>query len=147
MDIEFRDIKRQDIEELVKLCSKIGGYNLRYESLSERVRELMKSDKCTVIVAVDPSNSVVGWIQLDIFVSVLTDKYCSISGLFVDPKYRGRKIGKMLVEKAVNWGKEKNCNGMTILSNQKRIDAHNFYLHLGFKHSKTEETFFMEFSN
>ena len=147
MDIEFRDIKRQDIEELVKLCSGIGGYNLRYENMSERVREVMKSEKGTVIVALDPSNSVVGWIQLDICASILTERYCNISAVFVDPKYRGRKIGKMLVEKAEKWGKEKGCTGITILSDQKRIDAHNFYLHIGFKHSKTEETFFMEFSN
>ena len=89
--------------------------------MSERVKEVMKSDKGTVIVAVDPSNSVAGWIQLDICTSLLTDRYCNISGLFVDPKYRGRKIGKMLVEKAGNWGMDKGCKGIRILSDQKRI--------------------------
>ena len=144
MNIEFRDIKKQDIEELVNLCSGIGGYNPRYENMSERVREVIKSQNGTVIIAADSTNSVAGWIQLEVCTSILAEKNCKIYGLFVDPKYRGRKIGKMLVEKAVEWGVERGCTGMTILSDQKRIDAHNFYLHLGFKHLKTEESFFME---
>ncbi len=144
MDIEFRDIKRQDIEELVKLCSGIGGYNLRYENMSERVRDVMKSENGTVIVAVDPSNSVAGWIQLEVCASILTDKCCNISGLFVDPRYRGRKIGKMLIDKAREWGLERECTSLNILSDQKRIDAHNFYKHIGFKQIKTEETFHLE---
>ncbi len=104
MDIEFRDIKRQDIEELVKLCSGIGGYNLRYESMSERVKEVMKSQNGTVIVAVDNVNSVIGWIQLELCTSILTNKCCKIYGLFVDSKYRGRKIGQMLLEKSKGMG-------------------------------------------
>lgn len=144
MDIEFRDIKRQDIEELVKLCSGIGGYNLRYESMSERVKEVMKSQNGTVIVAVDNVNSVIGWIQLELCTSILTNKCCKIYGLFVDSKYRGRKIGQMLLEKAKEWALSKECSGITILSDEKRIDSHNFYTHQGFTHTKNEETFHID---
>ncbi len=144
MDIDFRAIKRQDIEELVKICSGIGGYNIRYEHMSERVRDVMKSHQGTVIVAVDNSNSVIGWIQLEICSSILQDKCCNITGVYVIPNYRGRKIGKMLIEKGKEWSQEQDCSSLTILSEHNRIDSHNFYKHLGFKHLKTEESFHME---
>jgi len=141
VEIEFRDIKRQDIEELVKISSDIGGYNLRYENMSERVRDVTKSQNGTVIVAVEKS-TLIGWIQIEICTSILTDKCCRISGLFVVSKYRGRKIGRMLVEKAGEWGINNSCTSMSILSDEKRIDSNNFYKHLGFKHIKTEETYY-----
>ncbi len=141
MDIEFRDIKKQDIEELVKLCSEIGGYNPGYESMAGRVREVIKSGHGTVIVAVTASNTVAGWIQIEVCTSILTDKCCKIYGLFVHPGYRGRKIGRMLLEKAEEWAKNRECSCITIFSDSKRIDAHNFYEHLGFKHIKTGKTY------
>lgn len=147
MDIHFREIKRQDIEELVNLCSGIGGYNPRYENLSEHVKGILKSQDKTLIMALNSDNAIIGWVQASVCNFILSEKCCEISGLFVDNKYRGRKIGKMLIEQIFEWGKKNNCTGLKISSEKTRIDAHNFYNHLGFKHVKTNESYYISLDN
>jgi GNAT superfamily N-acetyltransferase len=142
VDINFREIKRQDIEELVNVCSEIGGYKLRYENLSERVKEILKSQDKTVILALNEDNTIIAWVQATVCNFILSEKCCDISGLFVVSNYRGRKIGKKLIEQVFEWGKKQNCTGLRISSEITRIDAHNFYKHLGFKHIKTNKSYF-----
>ncbi len=122
------------------MCSDIG-YDLRYENLSDRVRDILKTNDSSVIIAAD-NNEILGWVQVEVCYFILSEKCCNISGIFVDKKYRGRRIGKKLIEEAYKWGKQNNCTGINIHTDIARIDSHDFYKHLGFKHIKTNETYY-----
>lgn len=56
-----------------------------------------------------------------------------IQELVVDKEYRGKGIGKKLVDRAYEIAKEKGCTCITLHSNMKRVDAHRFYKENGFE--------------
>ncbi|CAH0994779.1 Aminoalkylphosphonate N-acetyltransferase [Emticicia aquatica] len=49
------------------------------------------------------------------------------------PKMQGKGIGKLMMEYALNYAKEKGCYKMSLSSNLRREKAHQFYESLGFK--------------
>ncbi|MCL2480939.1 MAG: GNAT family N-acetyltransferase [Spirochaetaceae bacterium] len=140
MDIQFRNIKKQDIEKMVQMSAEVG-YEVRYENFSERINELIKNSNIAIIVATNEENKIVGWIQLEISSFIFSDKTCNILGVFIDKNYRGNQIGRKLIVQAQEWAKEKGCLFFRICSDITRIDSHAFYKHMGFKHIKTEQIF------
>lgn len=49
------------------------------------------------------------------------------------PGLQGKGIGKKMMEYALNYAKEKGCYKMSLSSNLRREQAHQFYESLGFK--------------
>ncbi|GGD47590.1 hypothetical protein GCM10011514_09470 [Emticicia aquatilis] len=49
------------------------------------------------------------------------------------PAVQGKGIGKLMMEYALNYAKEKGCYKMSLSSNLKREKAHQFYESLGFQ--------------
>jgi len=140
LDIQFRDIKRQDIEKMVQMSAEVG-YKIRYEKFSERINELIKNNNIAIIAAANEENKIVGWVQLEISNFIFSDKACNILGVFIDKNYRGNQIGRKLIEKAQEWARAKGCITFRISSDITRIDSHAFYKHMGFTHIKTEQIF------
>lgn len=140
MDIQFRSIKKQDIENIVHMCAE-SGYEVRYEILSARIKNLSENENSTVIVAIASENTPAGWIQLERDNFILSDNICNILALYVDNIYRGRQIGKYLIEEAEKWAKNKKCKSLKIHSDIIRVDSNRFYTHIGFKHMKTKQSF------
>jgi GNAT superfamily N-acetyltransferase len=61
--------------------------------------------------------------------------------LVIDQYYRGKGIGKMLIEQAKQWAKEKGNNKLKLRCNVKRTETHLFYQHLDFMETKEQKTF------
>jgi len=55
-----------------------------------------------------------------------------IENVITDTEYRGKGIGKNIVENAIKYAKEQNCYKVILQSGNKRTDAHGFYESLGF---------------
>lgn len=58
--------------------------------------------------------------------------YCYINDIRVAEKYRGKGFGKLLIEKAIEWAKEKNCIGLQVETQDINVNASKFYERLGF---------------
>jgi len=58
--------------------------------------------------------------------------YCYINDIPIDKNYRGKGIGKLLIEKAIEWAKGKNCMGMQVETQDVNVNACKFYERLGF---------------
>ena len=140
LDIQFRNIKKQDIEAMVQMSAEIG-YEVRYENFSEKINDLIKNSNILIIIAANEQDVAVGWIELEISNFIFSNKTCNILGLFIDKNYRGKKIGNRLIEKAEEWAKEKGYMNFRISSDMTRIDLHSFYKHIGFTPIKTEQVF------
>lgn len=141
MSIQFRSIKKQDIENIVYMCAE-SGHEVRYEILSARIKTLSENENSTVIVAVEGENSIAGWIQLERDNFILSDNICNILALYVGNIYRGRKIGKDLIVEGEKWAQQKKCTTLKIHSDITGVDSNRFYTHIGFKHLKTRQSFF-----
>jgi hypothetical protein len=70
--------------------------------------------------------------EMELFVGREGPRYgmnCHIGLLFVHPEYMGRGIGNKMVDRAVEMAKERNCDTLTVASDE---NHENFYRHCGF---------------
>jgi len=57
---------------------------------------------------------------------------CYVSTLIVDERYRGKQIGKRLLDTVVDYAKNSGCNAVELDANFHRHDTHSFYERYGF---------------
>ena len=55
-----------------------------------------------------------------------------IENVITDTEYRGKGIGKKIMENAIKYAKGQNCYKVILQSGNKRTDAHGFYESIGF---------------
>jgi GNAT superfamily N-acetyltransferase len=55
-----------------------------------------------------------------------------IAALVVDEEFRGKGIGRLLVETAEKWGWDRDCTRIELTSGEQRSRAHQFYQDLGY---------------
>ena len=58
--------------------------------------------------------------------------YALIENVVTHRDYRRRGFGKVVIDKAINYAKEKDCYKIMLLSDSSRTEAHRFYESLGF---------------
>ena len=86
-------------------------------------------------------HDVVGWIHFYVRKTLAREGDAEIGGLIVDEPYRGRGIGKLLVEQALEWARKKGCRTVIVRSNVVREDTDQFYKSLGFRQTKTQSVY------
>jgi GNAT superfamily N-acetyltransferase len=55
-----------------------------------------------------------------------------IENVITDIEYKGKGIGKNIVENAIKYAREQNCYKILLQSGNRRTDAHRFYESVGF---------------
>lgn len=55
-----------------------------------------------------------------------------IENVVVDPDYRGKGVGRQLMDHLENFGKENQCKYVILDSEAKRTDSHKFYESIGY---------------
>ena len=126
--------------EAVNALSRQLGYPLSKEQTLKNINEVLGSNEHDAFVAVH-ENKIAGWIGLAQAIMIELPPHCEINGLVVDENYRGKGVGKLLIEKARQWAKEKGNSKMSLHCNVKREEAHLFYRHLGFSEIKKQTNF------
>ncbi|HEX9962624.1 MAG TPA: GNAT family N-acetyltransferase [Pyrinomonadaceae bacterium] len=143
MNLKFRQAKREDLPEIVRMLSDdfLGRARERYETpLPEsyiKAFEEIEADKNNELVIAEIDGAVVGTLQITFTPSISFQggKRATIESVRVDEKYRGRGIGKELMKRAIERAKQENCFTVQLTTNADRADAHRFYENLGFKGS------------
>jgi GNAT superfamily N-acetyltransferase len=139
MEILIRQAARQDAAAITTLSQQLG-YTLSEEQTLKNINAVLTNKDHDAFVAMH-ENKVIGWIGVTQAILIELLPYCEINGLIVDEKYRGKGIGKLLIEKAKQWGKEKGNDTLRLRCNVKRTEAHLFYQHLGFIETKEQKSF------
>src|SRR5689334_7795286 len=130
MEILIRQMSEMDVTAVTLLSEQLG-YPLPEAQILQNMKAVLENKDHDAFVAVH-ENKVVGWIGVAQAILIVIPPYCEINGLVIDQYYRGKGIGKMLIEKAKQWGKEKGNNKLRLRCNVKRTETHLFYQHLGF---------------
>jgi len=141
MEISVRQISPEDAATITSLCQQLG-YSLTRQQILENIISVLASKDHDAFVAVC-HDTVVGWIGMAQTIMIESLPSCEINGLVIDENYRSKGIGKLLVEKAKQWAKEKGHDTVRLRCNVKRTAAHLFYRHLGFKEIKQQTNFEM----
>src|SRR5512143_828225 len=120
MEISVRKIQSEDGAAVTALSRQLG-YPLAVEQIVSNIIALLRSKDHDAFVAVH-DNKVVGWIGVAQTIMIESPPFCEVNGLVIDENYRGKGIGKLLVEKARNWARERGNRTLRLRCNVKRVD-------------------------
>lgn len=134
----FREANLDDANELVSLMVELG-YKTSRNDILERIKSI-KSRNDKLIVAVE-GEVVVGVIHALIDMRLAEGEAGEIVSLIVKHDFRGKGIGRKLVNKAIESLKIAECKTIRVRANTIRKEAHGFYKTLGFVEKKTQKVF------
>lgn len=127
----------------VNMLSKQLGYPLLIEQTLQNIIAITRSKDHTAFVAID-KDKIVGWIGVAYSIMIEVMPHCEINGLVIDENYRGKGVGKLLIEHVKQWAKQKGVDKLSLHCNIKRTEANLFYQHLGFTEIKQQRNWVLE---
>lgn len=105
------------------------------------MRERLANDQSVIFMVYNDSRAV-GFTQLyPVFSSVNMAAVWLLNDLFVDPVYRGKKIGKQLLEAAQNHCTASGAKGVSLETEQTNVVGNKLYPIMGFE-KDTEHNFY-----
>lgn len=142
MEFFLRQAELNDVEFISKLSNQLG-YKTTIEKIHNRLLEILNNTDHCIYVCVGNEN-VIGWIHGFYSLRVESDSFVEIGGLVVDENYRRNGIGKILVEKVIEWANSKNSTKIRVRCNAVRKETHIFYSKIGFNETKEQKIFDMK---
>jgi GNAT superfamily N-acetyltransferase len=139
MDILTREMTIDDATAIAGLTRQLG-YPLHADQVRRNTRAVLGDKDHSAFVAFD-GETVIAWIGVAMAVQIELPAFCEINGLVVDKQYRGKGIGKLLIEEAKQWAREKGLDTIRLRCNVKRTETHLFYQYLGFEEIKQQKVF------
>jgi len=138
--MEIRECLVSDYKRIYEINKSALGYGYPMDKTQIRLAEILKRDTEKFYVAcVD--GVVVGYIHGSDYECTYSDSLKNVMVIAVDEDYRGRGIGKALLNVIENWAKQCNCCGVRLVSSFSRTNAHEFYLHQGYTCRKQRKNF------
>ena len=117
------------------------GYPSNADDIARRLARLNMTGEHVVFVAQLADGTIAGWIGAFVYRCVEADARVEISGLVVDERFRSQSVGRLLLERAEAWSREKGLTATSLRSNVIRERAHAFYKRQGYEHIKTQKSF------
>ena len=139
MSISTRIIKETDAPIITQLSGQLG-YSITEEQTLKNIKTILEHKDHDAFVAED-DGQVIGWIGVMQSITLESYPHCEVKGLVIDDAYRHKGIGKLLLEKAKEWGRSRGNSKLRLRCNAKRLETHLFYEHLGFKETKMQKQY------
>jgi GNAT superfamily N-acetyltransferase len=136
-------IRRAAEQDTVDVCELLAllGYPSEPAAIKQRIGQILSSSADLLLVAVDPADKVIAWLQAHAAAILESGFRVEIVGMVVSLEKRRSGIGNALVEGATNWGKQIGAESIVVRSNVNRTESHLFYTALGFKGTKTQPVY------
>ena len=107
--------------------SKQLGYPQSAAETGERLAALSANPDHAVFVATLESDEPVGWIHVYRRSLLQAAPIAEVGGLVVEESRRGRGIGRVLLEEAERWARDRGAGRVMLHTNVVRKRAHEFY--------------------
>ena len=121
--MEIRNLNRNDFDQVINLL--VTSFSSRYNH--PLINENLNNPNTICLVA-EIDNVIIGVASLHI-IEKLTRKMGLIEDVAVDLKYRGKGIGKKLIQKLIVESKKQGCDKTVLNSTQNNVP---FYEKIGF---------------
>ena len=125
-----------DLDSIVYL-SEHWGHPSSSEKMRSGVQEILNHADHRVYL-IQNEERITGWIHGVYLIHMESGAFVEITGLVVDQTFRRMGMGKILVEKIIEWSRSMNCKKVRVRSNILREEAHPFYTGIGFKEVKRQ---------
>lgn len=142
MRLFSREAELKDAEFITKLSNQLG-YKTTIEKVRNRLSDILSNVDNCIYVIID-NEYIIGWIHGFYSLRIESDTFIEIGGMVVDENYRRKGIGKMLVEKVIEWSRFKNIHKIRVRCNTHRKETHAFYNNIGFIETKEQKIFDMK---
>ena len=122
--MKIRTLEPEDIKQVIDIWTNSFSRNF-----SKPVNSEYLSDPNSTTIVVSVEDIIVGVASIHI-IKKLTRILGIIEDVAVNEKYRGKGVGKKLVERLILIGKQKNCDKIVLNSSEENS---KFYEKIGFK--------------
>ncbi len=130
--MEIRKIVLNDLDEIFNLLNQLYKNQLNYEKFKEIYKMKLNDKNSYYIVAIE-NNKIIGVLTSELQIKLHRAKKQSfIEDLIVDESYRNRGIGKALLQNAVDYAKNNDCEVIELTSYINNEKSHKFYQNNGF---------------
>ncbi|RNC89737.1 MAG: GNAT family N-acetyltransferase [Allomuricauda sp.] len=140
----IREARKEDVPSIVEMLAndKLGSQREQFQnplpaSYNEAFERIKTDPNHELVVLEDASGTLIGTLQLS-FLPYLTYQggtRAQIEQVRIHENQRGKGLGKMLFEWAINRAKEKGAHLVQLTTDKKRPEALKFYESLGFQAS------------
>jgi GNAT superfamily N-acetyltransferase len=131
---EVREASDEDAEALARLCTQLG-YPAESTDMPARLEKLSADPNARILVATD-GNDVVGFATVHLRNTMNhPTPIAQLTLLVVDERARGRGVGRVLVEHAESWARERGARRIAVTTALDRAGAHAFYERIGYTHT------------
>ncbi|WP_180901326.1 GNAT family N-acetyltransferase [Martelella soudanensis] len=142
-DLLIREARLDDLPVLISIfaADTLGGHGDTndadaYDDYRDAFEAIKASASNTLYVA-ELDDMIVGTFQTT-YIRTLTGRggaTLTIEAVQTHPEWRGRGIGRKMIETAIDEARIEGCRLVQLMSNASRKDAHRFYERLGFRQS------------
>lgn len=141
----IRDCRIDDAGAIGQINQNAFGYDFDAGKTKERLEALLKCPFYRLFVA-ESEGKTVGYIHCSDYDCTYDEPLKNILALGILEPYRGRGIGRALIDAAENWAKADGAAGMRLVSGFNRTGAHRFYTACGYYDRKDQKNFMKRFS-
>jgi GNAT superfamily N-acetyltransferase len=135
----LRRMKLEDAESISALSKQLG-YGLDVDETKDLIGLVNNHPDHIALVIADEKKQI-GWIHAFKTLRIESKPFIEIGGLVVDENYRGKGVGKLLINAIKNWSEQEEISTIRVRCHTKRKEAHLFYNKLGFSESKEQKIF------
>lgn len=129
MNISFRKIKKEEIDDLVVLVYKLNNSKISIKILKGRLIEMQTQNyECVAIFDADKMVGVSGlWFLTRHYVG----KSVELDHVYISEAYRNKGLGKKFMDWIKNYCETKGCNSMELNTYVNNYPSHKFYYNEG----------------
>ena len=128
----FRSVQLSDAPAVAALMTQLGYPSTPQDSQRRLTRMLAHADYAGVVAESD--DEVVALVLVHLEHGLEYDAiYGRIMGLVVDDRWRGRGLGKQLMQHVERWCKDRGADRIVLTSANRRLDSHKFYDAIGYE--------------
>lgn len=131
--MKIRKLELNDIEQVYKLLNELYDNKIVYEIFVNKYKNSLNDNNFYGIVA-EKDGIILGVLISRIFNRLVKSKnILFVDDLIVNKDYRSMGIGNNLLQNAISYGKEQNCEVIELKCYITNESAHKFYEKIGFK--------------
>lgn len=123
------------------------GYNYPLSDTRDRLTQILArpTDRLWV-VSRDEDGLVCGYLHAADYEVVYMGSMKNILALAVDESFQGTGLGRLLLSAVEDWALNCGCAAIRLVSGNNRVNAHQFYLHCGYRIRKEQKNLIKELS-
>jgi predicted N-acetyltransferase YhbS len=137
-EVTMRRMAAGDAEAVAQLSTELG-YASDAQAVARRLRAVNPND--LLIVAVNASDTPVGFIHATTVHTVESDTRVHIVGLVVSSAVRRTGVARKLTAEVERWAATTDAEAIVVRSNTARGEAHDFYPAVGYEKVKTQAVY------